>query len=236
MLLAEADRDTSEGEQYDLAKSRWGRVMGIGSGEPDGADGARDRSGGADRDSASNNAAVKAVIVAAIIGMIGTILAALITGGFGLLSGQRGLPNSPSPGPAAGSTTTAQPPGTPSVGPTDSTSSSEVPAGFLGTWSGTQFQSEQPPPMYPTTMTFNAGRRNDEIGIADYPSPEVNCTFSLKLVGATAASMDASASVIKGHCIGPEMRFTLLGPGSAKYDLYYEGRRVGYGELSKDQM
>ncbi len=122
------------------------------------------------------------------------------------------------------------------LAPTDSTSSSEVPVGFLGTWSGTQFQSEQPPPMYPTTMTFNAGRRNDEIGIADYSSPEVNCTFSLKLIDATVASMDASASVIKGHCIGPEMRFTLLGPGSVKYDLYYEGRRVGYGNLSKDQM
>ena len=46
--------------------------------------------------------------------------------------------------------------------------------------SGTQFQSEQPPPMYPATIMFNAGRRNDEIGIADYPS--LNCTFSLRLI------------------------------------------------------
>lgn len=148
------------------------------------------------------------------------------------------LPNSPMPHPTPGpgSTTAAQPAATPSVGPADSTSSSEVPVGFLGTWSGTQFQSEQPPPMYPTTMTFHAGRRNDEIGIADYPSPEVNCTFSLNLIDATPVSMDAGAHVIKGHCIGPKMRFILLDPGSVKYEMYHEGRRVGYGELSKSQM
>lgn len=70
------------------------------------------------------------------------------------------------------------------------------------------------------------GRRNDEIGTANYPS--LDCAFSLRLITATAASMDVNARLTKGDCTAPEMQFTFLGPAPSNT------RRRGTGHVGRN--
>lgn len=222
--------------RHDLAGSSWCRVRGAGDNGTGGGGGGHASSGSDNNNSTSN----KVVISAAKITAGGAIVAAIIVGVFGLIAVTEGpggdgptSSRSVSP-PGASSPPTADiaspitPPATPTVVP--GTPLSDVSAEFVGTWSGSQTQFVVPF-NYPTTITISAGRNNEKIGVADYPS--LPCRFALKLIDSTPTSINIEASVISGDCTAPEMRFAVDGSDALKYDLYYGGKRVGYGNVSR---
>lgn len=110
----------------------------------------------------------------------------------------------------------------------------DVPADFIGTWSGTQFQSVDPPPSYSAIITINDGVRNSVIGKATYPQIQNvgACEFSLTLIDFTSTSMTIQTAVISGKCFPPEMRNMRIERGRLLYDIYYEGPK-GNGTLSR---
>jgi hypothetical protein len=196
--------------------------MGPGGDGPGGGGGGPVGSGSGGNNSAGKNL----TIIVAVIGALGVVIAAIITGFFGYINAGKGSGASP----PSTSASIGEPPAL-TVAPDATAPPPDVPAKFIRTWSGTQTQFDGSSSVYPTTITISAGRIHEKIGVADYPS--FPCRFSLKLIDSTPASIDVDAGVISGDCTPPEMRFAVDGSDSLKYDMYYGAQRVGYGNVSR---
>lgn len=115
---------------------------------------------------------VKAAWISGITGAVGVIIAAVVTGGFGLAHPG---PPSPSPSPPSSSPSPSPSPLSPSLSPLRNAAA--VPPSYQGTWTGLVTQADTP--SYSLTLQIGTGNIGNAVG--SWQIPLFGCSGELYL-------------------------------------------------------